>query len=184
MISLRESIHEAVKWGDDHYDRLLCPGLQPSQSKPRGSGPEVLKRERGHVTSETGVAEVAVFGALQPNVSDYRYWHYQKILQRTSRNFQRLLYRNSNQKGTVYFNVFFPVWTLLWSKQRSFEAGVIKAQGVIIKIKLWVGCQGVVWVWASKHHHWSVTGRSFEEPPRRKEMVVKSKTYTNITVDP
>ena len=20
---------EAVKWGDDHYDRLLCPGLQP-----------------------------------------------------------------------------------------------------------------------------------------------------------
>ena len=107
MISLRESIHEAVKWGDDHYDRLLCPGLQPSQSKPRGSGPEVLKGERGHVTSETGVAEVAVFGALQPNVSDYRYWHYQKILQRTSRNFQRLLYRNSNQKGTVYFNVFF-----------------------------------------------------------------------------
>ena len=41
---------------------------RPSQSNPRGSGPEVLKRERGHVTSETGVAEVAVFGALQPNI--------------------------------------------------------------------------------------------------------------------
>ena len=36
----------------------------------RGSGQEVLKRERGHVTSETGVAEVAVFGALQPNVCE------------------------------------------------------------------------------------------------------------------
>ena len=60
---------EAVKWGDDRYDRPLCPGLpRPSQSNPRGSGPEVLKRERGHVTAETGVAEVAVFGALQPNV--------------------------------------------------------------------------------------------------------------------
>ena len=40
---------------------------RPSQSNPRGSGPEVLKRERDHVTSETGVAEAAVFGALQPN---------------------------------------------------------------------------------------------------------------------
>ena len=40
---------------------------RPSQSNPRGSGPEVLKHERGHVTSETGVAEVAVFGALQLN---------------------------------------------------------------------------------------------------------------------
>ena len=40
---------------------------RPSQSNPRGSGPEVLKRERGHVTSETRVAEVAVFGALQRN---------------------------------------------------------------------------------------------------------------------
>ena len=38
-----------------------------SQSNPRGSGPEVLKRERGHVTAETGVAEVGVFRALQPN---------------------------------------------------------------------------------------------------------------------
>ena len=49
---------------------------RPSQSNPRGSGPEVLKRERGHVTSEIGVAEVAVFGALQHNVNqwwlDYR----------------------------------------------------------------------------------------------------------------
>ena len=41
---------------------------RPSQSNPRGSGPEVLKRERGHVTAETGVAEVAVFGALQRDV--------------------------------------------------------------------------------------------------------------------
>ena len=40
---------------------------RPSQSNPRGSGPGVLKREQGHVTSESGVAEVAVFGALQPN---------------------------------------------------------------------------------------------------------------------
>ena len=31
--------------------------------KPQG----VLKRERGHVTAETGVAEVGVFRALQPN---------------------------------------------------------------------------------------------------------------------
>ena len=38
-----------------------------SQSNPRGSGPEVLKRERGHMTAETGVAEVGVFRALQPN---------------------------------------------------------------------------------------------------------------------
>ena len=40
---------------------------RPSQSNPRGSGPGVLKRERGHMTTETGVAEVAVFGAIQPN---------------------------------------------------------------------------------------------------------------------
>ena len=26
---------------------------RPSQSNPRGSGPEVVKRERGHVTPET-----------------------------------------------------------------------------------------------------------------------------------
>ena len=38
-----------------------------SQSNPMGSGPEVLKRERGHVIAETGVAEVGVFRALQPN---------------------------------------------------------------------------------------------------------------------
>ena len=40
---------------------------RPPQSNPRGSGPEVLKRERGHVTAATGVAEVAAFGALQRN---------------------------------------------------------------------------------------------------------------------
>ena len=54
--------------------RLLWPpavprlAARPSQSNHRGSGPEVLKREGGHVTSETGVAEVGVFGAFQPNV--------------------------------------------------------------------------------------------------------------------
>ena len=53
--------------------RPLWPAAVPrlaarsSQSNPRGSGPEVLKRERGHVTAETGVAEVGVFRALQPN---------------------------------------------------------------------------------------------------------------------
>ena len=64
---------EAVKWGDDRYDRLLCHGLQPGppSQNPRGPGPEVLKRERGHVTSETRVADVAVFGALQRNALAY-----------------------------------------------------------------------------------------------------------------
>ena len=33
-----------------------------SQSNPRGSGPDVLKRERGHVTSESGVPEVGPSG--------------------------------------------------------------------------------------------------------------------------
>ena len=46
-----------------------------SQSNPRGSGPEVLKRERGHVTAETGVAEVGVFRALQPNVWECKLTH-------------------------------------------------------------------------------------------------------------
>ena len=32
-----------------HCARLAA---RPSQSNPRGSGPEILKRERGHVTSE------------------------------------------------------------------------------------------------------------------------------------
>ena len=40
---------------------------RPYQSNPRGSGPEVLKRQGGHVTSETGVLEVGVFRDLQPN---------------------------------------------------------------------------------------------------------------------
>ena len=40
----------------------------PSQSNPRGSGPEVLKCEWGHRTSESGVWEVGVFRALWPNV--------------------------------------------------------------------------------------------------------------------
>ena len=38
-----------------------------TQSNPRGSGPEVLKHERGQMTAESGVAEVGVFRALQPN---------------------------------------------------------------------------------------------------------------------
>ena len=45
-----------------------------SQSNPRGSGPEVLKREWGHVTSESGVSEVGVFRALQPNVPRWPPW--------------------------------------------------------------------------------------------------------------
>ena len=42
-----------------HGGRPLWPpavprlAARPSQSNPRGSGPEVLKRERGHVTAET-----------------------------------------------------------------------------------------------------------------------------------
>ena len=70
-----------------HYSRASCPGptrncTQPvgfmshrtlrlssrSRSRSRESGPEVLKREQGHVFSESGVSEVAVFRALQPNV--------------------------------------------------------------------------------------------------------------------
>ena len=44
------------------------PGLQPGPpSQTSGSGLEVLKRERGHVTSESGVSKVGVFRALQPN---------------------------------------------------------------------------------------------------------------------
>ena len=68
ILDITGIIIEAVKWEDDHYDRPL-PRLaaRPSQSNPRGSVPELLKRERGHVTSESGVAEEAVFGALQPN---------------------------------------------------------------------------------------------------------------------
>ena len=70
-------------WGCEHYrnqsrgyligGRSLWPPAVPwlaarsSQSNPRGSGPEVLKCERSHVTAETGVAEVGVFRALQPN---------------------------------------------------------------------------------------------------------------------
>ena len=56
--------------------RRLWPHAVPrlaarsSQSNPRGSGPEVLKREHGHVTAETGVVEVGVFRALQPNVTN------------------------------------------------------------------------------------------------------------------
>ena len=60
-------------WGYLIGGRPLWPPAVPrlaarsSQSSPRGSGPEVLKRERGHVTAETGVAEVGVFRALKPN---------------------------------------------------------------------------------------------------------------------
>ena len=43
------------------------PAARSSQSNPRGSWPEVLKRERGHVTAKSGVSEVGVFRALQPN---------------------------------------------------------------------------------------------------------------------
>ena len=76
-----------------------------SQSNPRGSGPEVLKRECGHVTAETGVAEVGVFRALQPNVElifkaklklesgnqKIQYVHQAAILKVTSLKINRLL---------------------------------------------------------------------------------------------
>ena len=60
---------EAVLWWEDHYEHPLCPGLKPGppSQTPGGSGPEVLKRERGHVTSDIRVSEVGVFRALQPN---------------------------------------------------------------------------------------------------------------------
>ena len=62
---------EAIKLGDRPLWTHAEPRLaaRSSQSNPRGSGPEVLGRERGHVTAETGVAEVGVFRALQPNAS-------------------------------------------------------------------------------------------------------------------
>ena len=61
---------EAVWWGEDHYDHPLCPGLQPG---PPSQTPGGLDQrcwsvsERGHVTSESGVSEVGVVRALQPN---------------------------------------------------------------------------------------------------------------------
>ena len=46
---------EAILMVGDYYDHPLCPGLQPGppSQTPGGSGPEVLKRERGHMTAET-----------------------------------------------------------------------------------------------------------------------------------
>ena len=61
--SLRESIPRLLNEGST----AMTAYCAPSQSNPRGSGPEVLKRERGHVTAATGVAVVVVFGALQRN---------------------------------------------------------------------------------------------------------------------
>ena len=68
LIALRESIPRLLN-EETTVMTACCARLaaRPSQSNPRGSGPEVLKREWGHVTSETGVAGVAVFGALQRN---------------------------------------------------------------------------------------------------------------------
>ena len=40
---------------------------RPSQSNPRGSGPEVLKRELVTWPLKPGVSEVEVFRAIQPN---------------------------------------------------------------------------------------------------------------------
>ena len=65
-----------------------------SQSNSRGSGPEVLKRERGHVTAETGVAEVGVFRALQPN--DTRQISLPALLPKLSRNIHVSSTENSN----------------------------------------------------------------------------------------
>ena len=69
VVLLRVSIPRLFYGG-----RSLWPPTVPwlavmsSQSNPRGSGPEVLKREGGYVTAEAGVSEVGVFRALQPNV--------------------------------------------------------------------------------------------------------------------
>ena len=48
---------------------MLRLAARSSQSNPRGSGPEVLKRDWGHMTPESGVMEVGVFRALQPNAA-------------------------------------------------------------------------------------------------------------------
>ena len=60
-----------------NYGRPLWPpavprlAARPSQSNPRGSGPEVVKRERGHVTSETWSLCGGGLQALQPNAIAY-----------------------------------------------------------------------------------------------------------------
>ena len=80
LLYLDINVNEGCHYGNQSRGYLiggrpLWPPAVPrlaarsSQSNPRGSGPEVLKRQRGHVTAETGVAEVGVFRALQPNVS-------------------------------------------------------------------------------------------------------------------
>ena len=62
---------EAIQWGTTTVTTHCAPACsQVLPIKPQGSGPEVLKRERGHVSAESGVLEVGVFKALQPNVSE------------------------------------------------------------------------------------------------------------------
>ena len=69
--SLQESIPRLLNEGTTTMTARCAPTCsQALPVKPRRSGPEVLKRERGHVNSESGVAEVVVFGALQPNVPE------------------------------------------------------------------------------------------------------------------
>ena len=98
--------------------RLLWPPAVPqlaarsSQSNPRGSGPEVLKRERGHVTAETGVAEVGVFRALLPNVT----WFSRHLI---NNHYLKSLITKENLKKHVRFWLSAVCAVLLLVKQWS-----------------------------------------------------------------
>ena len=66
--TLQESISRLFNGGTTTMTTHSAPAC--SQVLPaRGSGPEVLNRNRGHVTSESGVSEVGVLRALQPDVT-------------------------------------------------------------------------------------------------------------------
>ena len=98
---------------------------RPSQSNPRGSGPEVLKRERGHVTAATGVAKVAVFGALQRN--DFIHWGQVMLI-------------CANKQGTFgSSNGLLPVWhqAITWTSADLLSMGPLgkKINETRIKIK-------------------------------------------------
>ena len=61
-VTLRESIPRLFNEGRFPWPPILSRlAARSSQSNPRVSGPEGLERERGHVTSESGVSEMGVF---------------------------------------------------------------------------------------------------------------------------
>ena len=74
---LRESIPRLLNEGMTTMTTCCAPacsqGCQAPPVKPQGVWARGIYGERGHVTSETGVAEVAVFRALQHNE---KHWHY------------------------------------------------------------------------------------------------------------